>query len=430
MTRPAASVRRGLGLGAALLSILLLAAESGDPPAAIPEPILHARPALTRVEVAAGEEQRLSIAVTSPVDARLIAITTDCRCVSAVTATPIDLTAGTSTPIELRAVGVLPGVKTVTLRTTAGTTRVQVQVVTTGMGTGAQVLSSTLARARAESATVWFIVHDLRGEIRNCGCSAGSLGGIDLLAALPDHCATLDKDLPTRFVLSGDVDGARAGVGAALAQAGWSLGDPGVVVTADPESALAAPGVIAVIPTTAVAVEHARLVRPLLSGGMIAEVLLVTSDGRISESISLPIDATLPARPGILAAFREPLSSTIDDTVQPCRSCASCHVAAHRVWSTSAHARAWASLKPSDHTDACVSCHSEPASPEATAQDTKKTIAPNVQCASCHQGSGAHAASGGRVRTGGTRDCRTCHDARHHPGFNPIAAWAMIAHGK
>ncbi len=81
VTRPAASVRRGLGLGAALLSILLLAAESGDPPAAIPEPILHARPALTRVEVAAGEEQRLSIAVTSPVDARLIAITTDCRCV-------------------------------------------------------------------------------------------------------------------------------------------------------------------------------------------------------------------------------------------------------------------------------------------------------------------------------------------------------------
>ncbi|MBA3709072.1 MAG: hypothetical protein H0W83_09670 [Planctomycetes bacterium] len=30
----------------------------------------------------------------------------------------------------------------------------------------------------------------------------------------------------------------------------------------------------------------------------------------------------------------------------------------------------------------------------------------------------------------GTTNCRSCHDARHHPSLDPIAAWAAITHGK
>ncbi len=421
-----AALYRFLGLSAAFVSLLFIAAESGDAPPPVPEPILMASPALTRIDLAASEERTFTITLTSPVAARLIAITTDCRCVSALSPTPMDLAAGKPVQIAMRTVGVLPGVKTVTFRTSEGSTRAQVQVVTTGMGTGAEILKTAIARARTLKATAWFIIHDLRGEIRNCGCSTGSLGGIDHLAALPAHVADIDASVLTRFILSGESDGTRAGVGAALVKHGWAAGDPAVVVSARPDEALVTPGVIAVIPSAPIAIEHARLLRPLLTGGMLAEVLLVSGDGRIVERHSLPIDATLPSRPEILAEFQEPLTSVIDDQTQPNQACATCHSSAHKSWSTSAHARAWASLKETDRTDGCVACHSLPNSPDPA----KKVIVPNVHCASCHRGAAEHAASAGTVKTKGTTDCRSCHDARHDPGFNPIAAWAKIAHGK
>ncbi len=426
MTCHSATLYRFFGLTAAFLSLLLIAAESSDPPSVIPEPILHASPAFTRIEIPPGEERRLSITVTSPAAARLIAITTDCRCISSITPTPIELLAGKETQIDLRAVGVLPGVKTVSMRTSTGTVRIQVQVLTTGLGTGADVLKEVFTRARTAKASAWFIIHDLRGEIRNCGCSAGSLGGIDKIAALPTRCSELGKDLSTHFVLSGDVDGPRPGVGGTLAKVGWTVGDPAVAVTARPESVLSTPGVIAIIPTTPIAVENARLLRPLLLGGMMTEVLLVSAEGRIIEHMSMPIDASLPSQPDVLTAFEDPLTYTIDDHSQPSQSCATCHSAAHKSWSISAHARAWASLKEADKTDSCVVCHSAAISGPVK----KKTLSPNVQCASCHQGAEAHVASAGTVHTKGTTDCRSCHDARHDPGFNPIAAWAQIAHGK
>ncbi len=426
MTVDSASLYRFAGLTTAFLSLLLIAAESSDPPSLIPEPMLHASPVFTRIEIPPGEERRVSITVTSPAAARLIAITTDCRCISSITPTPIDLLAGKDAQIELRAVGVLPGVKTVSLRTTTGTVRIQIQVVTTGLGTGAEVLKDVFVHARTAKASAWFIIHDLHGDIRNCGCSTGSLGGIDKIAALPTRCAELDKDLSTHFVLSGDVDGQRPGVGGTLAKYGWTVGDPAVVVTARPESVLSNPGIIAIIPTTPIAVENARLLRPLLAGGMMAKVLLVSAEGRIIERMSMPIDASLPSQPDVLSAFQDPLTYTIDDHSQPSQSCATCHSAAHKSWSLSAHARAWASLKEADKTDSCVLCHSATISGPAV----KRTLAPNVQCASCHQGAEAHVASAGTVHTKGTTDCRSCHDARHDPGFNPIAAWAQIAHGK
>ncbi len=304
-----AALYRFLGLSAAFVSLLFIAAESRDPPVPVPEPLLTASPSLTRIDLAANEERTFTIALTSPVAARLIAIATDCRCVSALTQTPLDLVAGKSEQIAMRAVGVLPGVKTVTFRTTEGSTRAQVQVVTTGMGTGAEILKEALARAHTHKATAWFIIHDLRGEIRNCGCSTGSLGGIDLLAALPEACRGLATDVATRFILSGEVDGQRPGVGAALATFGWTADEAAIVVTAKPEAAVARAGVIAVIPTVPIAMENARILRPVLNSGMMTEVLLVTADGRIADRLQVPIDATLPSEPRILAGFHDHLTS-------------------------------------------------------------------------------------------------------------------------
>ena len=65
------------------------------------------------------------------------------------------------------------------------------------------------------------IVHDLKGETRNCGCSGGSLGGINHLAALRDLFPT------ARLVLTGTVERGESSsspvVGPALAPYGWDI---------------------------------------------------------------------------------------------------------------------------------------------------------------------------------------------------------------
>jgi hypothetical protein len=415
-------IRRFMIFVAAVLSLLLVAAESDPRPAAEIEPLLHATPMMMRVEVAAGAERTVTIAVTSPTAARVIAATADCRCVSVTTPMPLDLPAGQAVTMQVRVAGVLPGLKTLTIRTTAGTTRVQIQVVTAGMGKGSDSLADALLRARASHAAAWFVVHDLYGEVRNCGCSDGSLGGIDHLAALPEKCHAIAQDVSTKFILSGDSDGQRPGVGAALSPYGWKTDEAAIIITSKPESAVTRAGVVAVIPTVPVSMENARLVRPVLNSGMIAEVLLVTADGRIGGRFQVPIDASLPSKPEILTGFQDQLTAVIDDKSEPSTSCMSCHRAAHDAWSKSVHARAWLSLKESDRTDGCVSCHSLLAAP--------KVLVPGVQCASCHRGAEAHASSRGTMHTTGTTDCRSCHDAQHHPAFDPVAAWVLIAHGK
>ena len=48
----------------------------------------------------------------------------------------------------------------------------------------------------------------------------------------------------------------------------------------------------------------------------------------------------------------------------------------------------------------------------------------------CHVGANAHAAAPATVRVSGMVDCRSCHDAQQHPGFDPEAAWLRIQHGQ
>ena len=261
-------------------------------------------------------------------------------------------------------------------------------------------------------------MHDLAGTIRHCACSQGALGGIDRLAALPG----LVPGETSHWVLTGDSDGSRPGVGAALVSHGWQTGSPAIRVAADPLPLLGQPGITAVIPTTPVAVQHRRLVRPVLTGGLAVELLLVDAHGDIQERRTMPVDDSLPADPAILAGFPDTLSSTIDATARPSDTCASCHPTAFAAWKRTRHAIALDSLPPADRTDACIGCH--------TTMVAARTLAPAVGCQACHGGADAHAVSGGTARTTGAGDCRTCHDAQHHPGFQRETAWGRMEHGR
>ena len=413
------------GRGPAWLAALAVACFiviAADSPAInlAPAPSLIVAPVLMRVEVAPNTSVATSVMVTAESDAVVMAIETDCRCVASSIPLPLTLIGGVATAIPLRVVGIQAGLKTVTLRTTIGTAQAQVQVVTAGMGQGRDLLNDLLRTALGRQLIPVVIVHDLRGEIRNCGCSAGSLGGLDHLAALP---AQVRAQIPgARFVLTGDSDGSRAGVGAALLTHGWSRDDAAIIVTADPLSALEQPGVLAVIPTVPVQANHRRLLIPLVTGGMVAEILLIDAQQQIVEHLRLPIDQTLASDPSVLKRFPEHLSVRIDATASPSASCLSCHAGAHAAWATSRHGAALSSLAPADRVDGCIGCHTTPIA--------SGVVAGGVHCQACHQGGEAHHQSGGQVHTTGTTDCRSCHDSRHHSGFDPVKAWQAITHGR
>jgi len=84
-------------------------------------------------------------------------------------------------------------------------------------------------------------------------------GDISRLAALPDLAAALAPTLPMRWILAGDSDGQRPGVGAALREYRWLLGDPAIDVSTTPETELAKAGITAVIPTVPVSINHRRM---------------------------------------------------------------------------------------------------------------------------------------------------------------------------
>lgn len=376
--------------------------------------------------------QRLDLAPTQAVvvpitihAAEHVVITTaiaDCACIRCTTSLPATVPATGSVTLDVRVTGLRPGVEEILFATSAGIVRTQIQIVGPGGGRGADVLRSTLALAQQRHASVIGVVHDLRGQIRHCACSTGSLGAGDRLAALPTFARTLAPDSAIDWILSGDVDGQRPGVGAALATAGWHVDDPRIVVTAHPLTQVAMPGIIAIIPTVPVAIQHRRILRPVLDGGLVVELLLVDTAGDLAERHTMPVDDSLPEDSAFVTHFPDHLTSTIALDAAPNGECLPCHQAAHHDWITSAHAHAWDRLAPADRTDACVGCHTTPLN--------AATLAPAVQCQACHQDTEAHARSGGATRTTGTLDCRTCHDPQHDPGFQRDIDWARILHGR
>jgi hypothetical protein len=382
---------------------------------------LAANPAYQRVELGADVTQTLVVTIFAPAGVRLLACATDCACLRCETSLPIEVPGSGTVALSFRATGVRPGVEEATIHTTAGTVTARIQIVGPGTGQGLPLLTTAAKEAAANRWTLWGVVHRLAGAVKACGCSQGSLGGAGHIAALPAQAAALAPGVACRWVLTGDADGKTPGLGAALSERGWSVGDPAIVLADDPIPHLQAPGVVAVIPAKPVAMEHRRILRPVLDGGLVAELLLVDAQGVIQKRHVLPVDSTLADDLAFVARFPDPLTKVVT-AVQPSESCRECHAAAVDHWAGTRHALAYARLPEADRTDTCITCHTLPLS--------GKAVAPGVHCQSCHNGSAEHVAGRGMTKTSGTVDCRSCHDARHHPGFDRAKLWEVIRHGR
>ena len=393
---------------------------------------LDVQPLLLRVELPGTAVAERRATISAPSGTRILAITGDCRCVTATTPLPLTFDALGRAEIALRISGAQPGLHPLTVHSTDGTATITVQVVGGGLGEGAAALADAIQRARAAGGEAVVIVHDLGGAVRNCGCSTGSLGGIDVLAALPEAWRTAGGPA-ARFVLTGAIEDVAASMGRPVAPMltlhGWSVADP--AISTDPRD-LARPEVAVVVSATGPA--HARRITPLMGGGAIALVVCRDAAGGVVATVPLPIDRTLPRHVEVLAEFTAAAVVVPVAGAQPSTSCSGCHQAAHAAWLGSAHARAFSSLVAGDRTTGCVGCHVTPLSPQAGggagAPEGVPAVAADVHCQACHTGAEAHAAAGGARRTGGTVDCRSCHDARHDPGFDPVAAWLRMQHGK
>jgi hypothetical protein len=115
------------------------------------------------------------------------------------------------------------------------------------------------------------------------------------------------------------------------------------------------------------------------------------------------------------------------------QACASCHAEAHKVWKSSQHAHALASLDKVGHAKDpdCVKCH-------VTGLDSLKGFVSrertpqlaDVTCESCHGPSADHARlpSSQRPARSGPKDCVSCHDPENSPNFDFDTYWPRIRH--
>ena len=397
---------RGLGLVLWFMACILAAQDAA----------LSIDPSYVRVDLKGGTSTTIAFTLHVSQPTTVLAAESDCRCLALETPLPASATPTAPLVLKAKVFGAAASVEHLTLRTTQGAATASVQVVTDGLGRGIDILNQITALSKRESWTPWVIVHDLNGAIRNCGCSTGSLGGIDHLAALPAAFKSLDG---AHFLLTGDVDGAHPGVAKNLARWGWATQDPAVRVVADPAPLLGDPTVIAAIATSPCPINHARIIHPVASGGMVAQVLLVDARRMIRQQLVLPIDPSLPADPVILAAFPAPRTITLATYAQEL-DCQKCHATSVEVWQKTRHAKALTSLKEADRNDDCMLCHT-------TAEESKTVRTAGVSCTACHGNGVAHMKADGHVATTAV-DCRSCHNAQHHPTFNREAGWKLIEH--
>ncbi len=112
------------------------------------------------------------------------------------------------------------------------------------------------------------------------------------------------------------------------------------------------------------------------------------------------------------------------------RSCMTCHQAAWDVFSKSAHARAFATLRRQGESDEpeCLSCHTT----GYQYQNGYADAAPynrltNVQCEACHGYGTEHERDKGWAQQA-KDSCVTCHDQKNSPDFDYASYWAKIKH--
>lgn len=323
------------------------ASADGERPIRAPSaaPMLETIPSYLRVDVAPGETKEVDLSLVAAEDATLLVADTDCRCVHGTGTFPRPLKAHVPTIVAMQVAGVLPGVKTITLRTTVGAAAVTVDVVSAGLGEGVTAVDACLEAARQRGGAAWFLLPNLHGASRNCGCSAGSLGGIEHLAAFPRWCQARAAGVRASWLLVGDTDGNSPGLSERLRSCGWTLAGPEAIVSDVPAQAVRDPQHVVVVPTLPTSIAHRALVPvPLQDGMLIAGVVVV--DHQVVETRLIPVDGSLPAEPAALSWVSEGIHARIARDGAPSQSCQRCHAQAFTAWSASAHARAFRVLEP------------------------------------------------------------------------------------
>ena len=368
----------------------------------IAAPAVEVTPSVLRVQPEPGQTLRRFVRLTP--GTTLLAVEGTCPCIQC--RSPLPQT--TDQPVELALSGAMPGVKTLQFHTTAGVATLTVLVAIAGAADGMGIVDHL--RTQHPGANVWVLIDQPAEHPRNCGCSAGSLGGLDRIAGLPG--VLQQAGLRPTAVITGPVTPTTADH---LRRHGWQIGHPQVPVwDGEATTPWLDDRTVAVIARRP-APQHQRIIVPARDG-LLADAIVTDDDGAMVATYRIPIDGSLPGIPlGKTAGV-----VVVPDNHSPSQDCAACHPAATKAWSLSRHAHAWDSLAASDRTTECAACH---VTPSGTA-----TVSRHVHCQACHQGSDAHAARPTVQRTTGLTDCRSCHDSAHHPEFDPLGAWLKILH--
>lgn len=115
------------------------------------------------------------------------------------------------------------------------------------------------------------------------------------------------------------------------------------------------------------------------------------------------------------------------------RACMSCHQDDYKVWAKSEHAQALKTLEVEKHDrdPDCVGCHVVGLDQKHGFISRQKTkFLADVGCESCHGPAADHVAQPTKrnVKRGDLKDCASCHDSQHSPGFDSQKYWPKIAH--
>jgi hypothetical protein len=121
-------------------------------------------------------------------------------------------------------------------------------------------------------------------------------------------------------------------------------------------------------------------------------------------------------------------------------SCANCHPTAAKIWRSTGHGQAFATLlkRQADADPNCLGCHTVGfGSPSGYRREFRADRLVDVGCESCHGPGSVHVAlrqqgavDGGKFRALGSGDCQKCHHGEFSRPFDFDKFWPHVRHGR
>ncbi len=195
-------------------------------------------------------------------------------------------------------------------------------------------------------------------------------------------------------------------------------------------------------------------------GRNLSETIVTVRDHKVVNSFAdvVPLDVKIPEHP-VFANLRKQFEDNLNETVAKrqqqmdmadaklrgpdhymgLEACTKCHLPQYKVWSGTAHAKAFDTLVKNgkDNMPECVKCHVtgfrenggyfSNLNPGLEVNGEKRSLR-NVQCEVCHGMGTQHNTSKSEFVNTPRTVCATCHTPEQDPTFNFDKAWAKIAH--